>query len=204
MRNILTLLLIIYSFQSYSKDTAFIKVHFLYGSKPLKKYKQTEQKWFGGLLGGHAGVEGDSSSIVNFLPSGRFHVFAHKNKRHSAYAVHSFENFYSMFGGEADSVKWAIVYIPVTLPQQKTFDSLTNAYRRQTPYDYAFFGMRCGAATYDILDQLGILPHYTYGKTWRKIFYPKKLRKRLFKLAAENHWTVKRQAGTSRRKWEGD
>jgi hypothetical protein len=155
-------------------------------------------------LGGHVGIEGDSNKIVNFLPSGEFHWFAKKNNRHSRYAVHAADNFYAIFGGNPDSVKKAVVYIPVTIQQRQKFDSLTTAYLKQTPYDYAFFGMRCGAATHDILGQLNILPNYSYSKTYKKIFYPKKLRKRLFKKATANGWTIIRQNGSTKRKWEKD
>ncbi len=189
---------------SYSQDRAYLKVHFLYGSKPLKKYKATEQKWFGGVLGGHVGIEADSNKIINFLPNGKFHWFAKKANRHSTYAIHDVDNFYAILGGNADSVKKAIVYIPVTALQKQKFDSITINYLRQTPYDYALFGMRCGAAAYDILGQLNILPNYSYGKTYKKIFYPKKLRKRLFKKAKENGWKIFRQEGSVRRKWEKD
>ena len=189
---------------AYSQDTTFIKVHFLYGSKPLKKYKDTEQKWFGGVLGGHAGIEGDEDKVINFLPSGKFHWFAKKGNKHSAYAVHTVSSFYAILGGSPDNVKKAIVHIPVTKQQKQKFDSIAAAYVTQTPYDYAFIGMRCGAATYDILGQLNILPAYNYGKTYRKIFYPKKLRRRLFKKATENGWLIVKQPGSPRRKWEKD
>ena len=182
----------------------YLKVHFLYGSKPLKKYKDTEQKWFGGVLGGHVGIEGDSDKIVNFLPNGKFHWFAKKDNRHSTYAVHSINNFYAILGGNPDSVKKAIVYIPVTRQQKQKFDSITKVYLKQTPYDYALFGMRCGAAAYDILGQVDVLINYRYGKTYKKIFYPKKLRKRLFKKAIENGWTIVRREGSIKRKWEQD
>lgn len=170
----------------------------------MKKYKETEQKWFGGVLGGHVGIEADSDRIVNFLPSGQFHWFAKKNNRHSTYAVHSVDSFYAILGGNPDSVKKAIVYIPVSRQQKQSFDSITNAYLEQTPYDYALFGMRCGAAAYDILGQLDIMTNYSYGKTYKKIFYPKKLRKRLFKKATENNWTINRQDGSTKRIWEQD
>jgi hypothetical protein len=64
--------------------------------------------------------------------------------------------------------------------------------------------MRCGAASYDILGQLDILTKYSCSKTYKKIFYPKKLRKRLFKKATENGWTIVRQEGSIKRKWEQD
>lgn len=204
VKQIITILFCIISFISYSQDTNYVKVHFLYGSKPLKKYKDTEQKWFGGILGGHVGIEGDSDRIVNFLPSGKFHWFAKKDNRHSTYAVHSYDNFYAILGGNPDSVKKAIIYIPVTTEQKQKFDSITNAYLKQTPYDYALFGMRCGAAAYEILGQLDILTKYSYSKTFKKIFYPKKLRKRLFKKANVNRWKIFRQEGSTKRKWEKD
>lgn len=204
MRQLITLIFCIIYSLCYSQDTVYLKVHFLYGSKPLKQYKSTEQKWFGGVLGGHVGIEGDSDRIVSFLPSGKFHWFAKKNNRHSRYAVHSVDNFYAILGGNSGSVKKTIVYIPVTRLQKQKFDSITTAYLKQTPYDYALFGMRCGAAAYDILGQLGILANYSYSKTYKKIFYPRKLRKRLFKRATENGWKMIRQDGSIKRKWEQD
>lgn len=201
------LLLLFFCFSSslvYSGDTAYLKVHFLYGSKPLKKYKATEKKWFGGKLGGHAGIEADSNKILNFLPSGKFHWISKKKDPHSTYALHSDNSFYAILGGHPDSVKKAIVYIPVTLQQKQQFDSIATAYLTQTPYDYALFGMRCGAATYEVLGQLNILPRYKNSKTYKKIFYPKKLRKRLFKKAGNNGWLIVRQDGSRRRKWERD
>jgi hypothetical protein len=188
----------------FSQDTTCLKVHFLYGSRPLKKYKDAEPKWFGGILGGHVGIEGDSDKIVNFVPSGKFHWFGKKNDRHSAFAVHSPDGFYSILGGKPENVKSTIIYIPVTPKQKHTFDSITAAYLQHTPYDYALFGMRCGAAAYDILGQLHILTNYKYQKTSWKIFYPKKLRKRLLRKAKQNNWKVITKSGSATRKWEKD
>lgn len=201
---IITYILCSAFFLTYSQDSLFLKVHFLYGSKPLKKYKGTERKWFGGILGGHVGIEGDSDKILNFLRKGKFHWFAKKDNRHSMYKEHAFCDFYAIFRCDPDNVKKAIVCIPVTTQQKQQFDSIAKAYLQQTPYDYAFIGMRCGAAAYDILGQLGILPKYSICKTYRKIFYPKKLRKRLLKKASQNNWTIVRQDGLIRRKWERD
>lgn len=204
MRYIIGFLLCCLTISSFAQDTAWLKVHFLYGSKPHKQFKATEHKWFGGMLGGHVGIEGDSNLIVNFTPHGEFHWFAKKHNRHSRYVVHSYDGFYAIMGSGGDSVKKAIVYVPVTPQQKLQFDSLTRAYRNATPYDYALFGMRCGAAAYDILGHIGVLPAYGYGKTWKKIFYPKKLRKRLLKKANQQHWLVVREDGTYKRKWETD
>jgi len=201
---ILTLFLFLASHHSFSQDSAYLKVHFLYGSKPLKKYKDTEQKWFGGVLGGHAGIECDNDKVLSFSPSGKFHLFSKKNNRHSAYTEPSVHSFYSIMGGHPDSMKEAIVYIPIAMQQKQKFDSISSAYLQQTPYDYALFGMRCGAATYEVLGQLNILPFYSHSKTYKKIFYPKKLRKRLFKKANEHGWKILRQNGSMKRRWEKD
>lgn len=204
MRKILFLFFSCMPLLLYAGDSSYLKVHFLYGSRPLKKYKDAEKKWFGGKLGGHVGIESDSNKILNFLPSGKFHWFSKKKKPHSTYAIHSVHGFYAILGGQPDSAKKAIVYIPVTPRQKQQFDSITTAYLAQTPYDYALFGMRCGAATYEVLGQLDILPRYKNSKTCKKIFYPKKLRKRLFKKAGNNGWLIQRQPGSGRRKWERD
>jgi hypothetical protein len=182
--------------------THYIKVHFLYGSRPLQKYKHSEHKWFGGVLGGHVGIEGDSGRILNFRGQGKFHVFDGKKNKHSTFEEHSFSGFYSIFRSPADSVKKVVVTIPVTAAQKKIFDSITYAYLKETPYDYALFGMRCGAAAYEILGKLGIMKNYTYRKTYMKIFYPQKLRRRLLDKAERNNWLIERYEGTDRRKWE--
>jgi hypothetical protein len=188
----------------FAQDTCYLKVHFLYGSKPLKKYKSVEKKWFGGMLGGHVGIEGNKDKILNFSHVGRFHVFNEKNNRHSSYKLHTPNQFYKIFGGIPDSMKKTVVYIPITKQQKLVFDSLQNTYLQQTPYDYALFGMRCGAASYDILSKLNILQAYSNSKTYTKIFYPKKLRTRLLKKAIEKGWLVETQQGSARRKWETD
>jgi hypothetical protein len=192
------------TFHSYSQDSACIKVHFLYGSKPLKKYNNSERKWFGGILGGHVGIEGDSNLILNFLPSGKFHWFGKKNIRHSRFAIHDPTAFYSMFGTSPDDVKKTIVSIPVTAEQKNIFDTIAAAYLENTPYDYALVGMRCGSAAYEILGQLGILPGHGRNTTSMLILYPKKLRRRVLKKARENNWEIVRQSGSVQRKWEKD
>jgi hypothetical protein len=186
-----------------SQDAHFLKVHFLYGSKPLKKYK-SEQKWFGGILGGHVGIESDSDRVLNFMPIGKFHLFAKKEDKHGIFLETSVDHFYRYFGGTPKDIKQLVIYIPLTLNQKQQFDSIAQSYLKRTPYDYAFFGMRCGAASYDILGQLNILPNYGYSKTWRTIIYPRKLRKRLLEKAAKNNWRIEKQAGSETRKWETD
>jgi len=200
---IITILFFSSSF-AYSSDSLYIKVHFLYGSKPAQQYKGTERKWFGGVLGGHVGIEGDSGRVLNFRSGGKCHLFSDKTNSRANFEERPVDRFYSIYGGKSDSMKKTIVYIPVTLEQKKAFDSIAAIYLKQTPYDYAVFGMRCSAAAYDILGQLNIFPHYSHTKTYKKIFYPKLLRKRLLKKADENGWVVVRERGSGRRVWERD
>jgi hypothetical protein len=203
MRSFLFLFFLLYFNCLFSQDSSYLKVHFLYGSKPLKAYKN-EPKWFGGILGGHVGIESDSGKILNFLFTRKARIFPKKVGKNGFYALYSPVQFYGYFGGNPDSVKKATVLIPISKQQKMQFDNITNAYLTETPYDYAFFGMRCGAAAYEILGQLSIMPKYNSTKTWWTILYPRKLRKRLLKKAVNNDWVIVRKQGSNRRKWEKD
>lgn len=104
----LLILLTLTSTIAFAQDSLFRKIHFLYGSKPSTLYKDSEEKWFGGVLGGHVGVEVNNNQILNFIPHGSFHIYSKKENKHSAFSIHSFQQFYSIFGGNADSMKKAI------------------------------------------------------------------------------------------------
>ncbi|MEZ4804268.1 MAG: hypothetical protein R2852_01935 [Bacteroidia bacterium] len=187
-----------------AQDSTYLKVHFLYGSKPKFKYRKTESRWFGGKLGGHVGLECDSGELLNFLPDGGVHIFSKEQDRNSIFVTHSEQRFYQILGGNGKSVKKTIFYIPISLNQKHLFDSIKNAYLSESPYDYAFFGMRCGSSTYEILAQIGLLEQYGLKKTRRRIFYPRRLRKRLFQKAKMNHWTIVKTEGSYKRRWEKD
>jgi len=103
-----------------------------------------------------------------------------------------------------DSLKKATIIIPITGKQKHKFDSITTAYLNKVPYCYAVFGMRCASSTYEILAQMGILPQYSHFKTYMKIFYPRRLRKRLLARAEKYNWAVIQKEGTPKRKWEKD
>lgn len=196
--------LFLFNASAFASDTDFIRVHFLYGSTPKKEFKESESKWFGGKLGGHVGIEIGTDSILNFIPDGKFHVFQKKDDLHSLFAVHGFRNFYSILGGESTSNKKVIFTIPITSRQREQLDSLTKEYLSLAPYDYSLFGMRCGAATYDILSRIGILELKSYSTTWKKIFYPKQLRKIMFQKAKEYGWIIETFPGSNTRNWERD
>jgi hypothetical protein len=204
IRHSLLIIIFLIPTSSFGQDQVSIRVHFLYGSKPVSKYKDTEPKWFGGKWGGHVGIEVDSGQILNFVPRGKFHIFSKHGDKHSAFVLSSTHSFYSIFTTDDPSIKKAIIQIPISKRQKQLLDSIARQYVDTTPYDYAFFGMRCGSAAYEILGQIKILPGYSVRKIARRIFYPKRLRKRLFKLAETNNWIVFREDGSSHRKWEKD
>lgn len=187
----------------FAQDSSFIEVQFLYGSKPVKKYKSTEKKWFGGILGGHVGIEDDNQKFYSFEINGKNKIFSGK-PINSVYKIESANEFWKVMKTDEDSIKKTTIIIPVSQQQKQRFDSITAAYCKNVPYCYAVFGMRCAASTYDILAQIGIFPRYSHFKTCMKIFYPRKLRKRLLAKAEKNHWRVIRTEGTPKRKWEKD
>jgi hypothetical protein len=211
MKNLLLILLLLAAQTAFArKDNTFLKVHFLYGSTPKAQHKATESKWFGGLLGGHAGIEwqngekGKPNEVLHFLPSGGFHVFCNDKKPKSAIVTSEITDFWQVFGGRAKDMKKLTITIPITQDQKEQLDEISKKYQARTPYDYAFFGMRCGASTHEILAQLGIVKKYGYRKTYLKVFIPAVLRKNLLRQAEKNNWKIERQAGTERRKWERD
>lgn len=189
---------------SFAQDTPVIKVHFIYGSKPSKQYRAVEKKWFGGIMGGHTGIEKDKNQFLSFEGNDKFHPIDHVNKRHCRYLLRSEQEFWDGMGSPGDSVKKVTVIIPINAEQKILLDRIAAAYVQYPPYDYSIFGMRCASATYEILAQLGIVKPYRYRGTCLRIFYPKILRKKLLKRAVKNGWTVTNQEGSHRRIWEKD
>ena len=183
-------------------DSLTLKVYFLYGSKTKKEFKATERKSFGGILGGHVGLGVGMDSVLNFLPSNGFHLFSHKKVKKSRFYIHNEEGFWSVLGGVCNQVKGLVIEIPINEDQRVELYQLMRAYLNETPYDYAFIGMRCGASTYEILAQLGFLKEYSKTVTACKIFYPRLLRNRLIARAEEYSWKVTKMEGSKRRKWE--
>ncbi|MBL0328862.1 MAG: hypothetical protein IPP64_05455 [Bacteroidetes bacterium] len=195
--------LLLFSFgfsQSQTDSTHRIKVHFLYGSKPLKKYKnKTEMKYFGGIHGGHVTIEIDSIDY-GFSPTGRVHMISHHRNCHSQYNGKHTHNQPPYPKG----YKVVSFTIPISEEQYNQLNKIHSDYLAKPPYDYAFFGMRCAAATQDILSQIGIVKKKKRLNTIYTTFYPKKLRKRMFKLAEEKNYIVDQQTGRPTRKWESD
>lgn len=181
-----------------ANDSGFIKVHFLYGSKPKKKYKKTEKPWFGGIHGGHVSIEAEGY-VYGFDSKGTFH-WVSKGRLNSRFLIERVTQWVD----DTATLKYTTITIPVSRAQLDSLHKIHQSYLQQTPYDYAFIGMRCAAATYDILGQIGIVEWVPNSKNTFKNFYPKLLRKKMLKLAAQRGYKVYRQQGRKTRKWERD
>lgn len=187
----------------FSMGQRVIKVHFLYGSSPKKEYPE-ESNWFGGKMGGHVGVEWEKDKIISLVPSGDFHLVKSHKERASKFVVDNYNSFYSTFGGNPNEMKKLIITIPISAKEANLLDSITKLYQDSVPYDYAFIGMRCAAATYDLISFTSQFKKYSYVKIAGKYFYPKKLRKKLIKIAKRRGYETKTEEGTTRRNWEKD
>lgn len=175
------------------------KSAFLYGSKPSKEYRTEEFKEFGGIHGGHVSIEVDSINF-GFGPYSKFHLIGKRNNRHRKWFAIPLEYWETDTAGD----KFTTFVLPVSAEQHDTLKKLMVAYSRETPYDYAFIGMRCASATWDILSLAGILKkHSRMWMTWR-CFYPKLIRNKFFRKQRIMNSTVSKQPGRQNRKWEKD
>jgi hypothetical protein len=174
-----------------------IAVHFLYGSKPAKGYKGEEKKWFGGIKGGHVTIE-TGDSIIGFQPKGNCHVFGKKEKGNGYFSAKQKANWLK----DTVSLKYATVLIPLDEARYLKLKSTVDNYLQKSPYDYAVFGMRCAAATYDVLEDAGIVKQRSRMGKWVSFFYPQLLRRRLLKIADNNNYTVIKTGGRQSRVWE--
>jgi hypothetical protein len=178
-----------------------VTVHFLYGSKPAKGFKKTEARYFGGIHGGHVFLEFDSV-IFSFmlLKDDRVHIFPHKKNKLSGYVI---EN-YSQFASDTSGFKVTSITFNLTDSEYVNLKKIKQDYLSSTPYDYAFFGMRCAAAAYDVLSHADIVKKRSEFFNVFVNFYPKLMRKRMLKYARKNKLNVIMKKGRVGRKWEKD
>jgi len=176
--------------------TYLIKLNFLYGSKPAKGFKSTESIYFGGLKGGHVSIEA-GGRVLDFMPGNN--PLLPKNSNPSG----GFRLNNSIYW-DTTSSKWAFVYVPVTAEQYNKLQLLFDSLSAGTPYDYAIFGMRCAAASYDVLSMIGLFPEMPANKNIAAHFYPKLLRKKIIKWAEKNNYTIQKHEGRPSRIWESD
>jgi len=182
-----------------AQDTAWIKIHFWYGSKPAKGFKKSESKYFGGIHGGHVTVEfGDT--VIGFNPTKGARLFPKRS--HSNGGHHLEEPL--IFTYDSTDDKQSTIIIPVHKDDVLLMRELAISYLKEAPYDYALFGMRCAASAHEFLSVAGIFKKRAKLFSVFYNFYPKKLRKRVYDLAFENNYKILYQNGRKERKWEGD
>ena len=180
----------------FASDTTYtIKLNFLYGSRPAKGYRQQESKLFGGIKGGHVNIEA-GGRVLDFTP-GNNPLFPHNKKPSGGFSINP-----SVTWDNDD--KWKTIVIPVSEVQYMALQKIFDSVAARTPYDYAIFGMRCAAASYDVLSKIGLFKEYSNDKNVITHFYPKLLRKKILKWADKNNYTVISNEGRRSRKWESD
>ena len=192
------LLFVAFAVEAQTDSVHIIRVRFLYGSKPKRSAKDIEPKYFGGIHGGHVTIEVDSLDY-GFEPANGFHILAHGKHFKSDFVAR--KTPVERYGPGS---KMATVLIPLTDKQYKQLNEIHSCYCANTPYDYAFFGMRCAASAEHILELIGLSRPRGITATITSTFYPKMLRKRLLKLAAKKHYEIIRQEGRNTRIWEKD
>ena len=194
MKALLAIALFLLSHACLAQDT--IRLHFLYGSRPARHFKASESKLFGGIKGGHVNIEANGR-VLDFMP-GKCPLFP-DNKNPSG----GFRLNHSRYWDTA-ATKWMTILIPVTPQQMDQLQNLFTSYAQQTPYDYAVFGMRCAAACYDVLSEIGLVKKLSPRQDIARNFYPKLMRKRMLKLAKRRGYIITRHEGRLSRKWEKD
>lgn len=180
----------------FASDTTYtIKINFLYGSRPVKGYRHQESKLFGGIKGGHVNIEA-GGRVLDFTP-GNNPLFPHNKKPSGGFSINPSIKW-------TGTDKWKTVVVPVSEDQYLALQKIFDSVAAKTPYDYAIFGMRCAAASYDVLSKIGLFKEYSNTKNVATHFYPKLLRKKVLKWADKNKYTVISNEGRNSRKWESD
>ncbi len=183
--------------QSDSVQAKFITVHFLYGSKPAPGYKSSERKMFGGIHGGHVSIQVDSE-IFSFRPKDGWHIISHHKHIVGGYVREDVDKWIKdTIGRQYTSIRF-----PVSDSQYLQLKNIEKNYSISCPYDYAFLGMRCASAASDVLSEIGILKSRSNFGHIRKNFYPKRLRRKLLRIAKRNQLQIIRHSGRNSRKWE--
>ncbi len=193
----LAILLILLPFLPFSQtDTLVVEV--IYGSKPIDK---NERHWFGGKLGGHIGLMIGNDSVMHFVPGGRVAATT-INSDTGRYLISSERSFYRTF--YCDTTKTCRIIIPITTSQKQKLLKDAAPFLKEGPYPYAFFGMRCAAACYHLLSLAEVTKELSRSRMTWKFFYPRKLRKFLFKEANTKGWIIQETPGSTKRKWDHD
>jgi hypothetical protein len=184
---------------SFAQEPHLLKVFFRYGSIPEIGYKYIEYEEVGGLQGGHVSIGIDSLEI-GFTNDKTIHFFPQKDHMEGVF----YWEYLKDFEDHVSDKKYITFVIPITQDQYIKLRKILLAYIDNSPYDYAFFGMRCASATYDVLSQIGLFEVLTPAKNMISNFYPKLFRRKMFQLARKNEYTVIRVKGRKTRIWDED
>jgi hypothetical protein len=172
-------------------------VHFLYGSRPKRGSGNTE-KVPGGLLGGHIWLQAHDY-VFGFESADKSKIHVFPRKKFSAVFT---RDHVSAWLKNTSGKKITSVAIPLEAEALNKIKEILESYHRKLPYDYAVFGMRCAASTFQILSFAGLFPFASDLISILKNPYPRILRRKLLKFAAENNYKVIRKKGKDDRIWE--
>lgn len=195
----LTLILVFMNSLATGQADHILKVLFRYGSRPAHGYEKVEHTDVGGIHGGHVCL-GIDSVVIGFDSPPGIHIFPTKKNSKGVYIHEEEQDFMK----DTLTKKYAIIEIPITHEQYQHLNAILTSYLNTSPYDYAFFGMRCASATYDVLSQIGIMEQKSYLGNVFSNFYPRLLRSKVLRLAKENNYKVIRLKGRKSREWEKD
>lgn len=184
---------------SVAQETHLLKVFFRYGSIPEIGYEYIEYEETGGLEGGHVSLGIDSLEI-GFTNEHVIHVFPRNDDKKGLF----YWEYLKDFEEQVADKKYITFVVPLSEEQYVKLKSILMAYIDESPYDYAFFGMRCAAAAYDVLSQIGIFEHKSMTANVISNFYPRLFRRKMLLLARKKGYTVMRIKGRKTRIWEGD
>jgi hypothetical protein len=183
----------------YGQERHKITVCFLHGSKPYREQRRTEMKQDGGYYGGHVSIIYDSIEF-GFTSGKKIKLFPRAGESCGYFYCEELKDFMQDTAG----VQNTVIEITITNAQHAKLKSIIDAYLSRTPYCYAFFGMRCASATYDVLSQIGIFKIKSRSSNIISNFYPKLLRKRMKRLAKKEHYRMVKHKGKKTRIWEED
>jgi hypothetical protein len=200
MRQIkLTIILTFIIISSIAQSNHKIIVSFLHGSKPYREQRRIEYKETGGYYGGHVSIIIDSIEF-GFTSGKRVNIFPSRKHPNGIFYCEELKDFKK----DTIGLKYTTIEIPINDEQYTNLKLIIEKYLGRPPYDYAFFGMRCASATYDVLSQIGIVKTKSHFSNVVSNFYPKLLRYKMRVLAKKNHYRLIIHKGKKTRIWEDD
>ena len=184
---------------SFCQDKHNIVVFFRHGSKPYREHKRKEIKETGGMYGGHVSIGFDSIEF-GFDSGEKIKLFGNKKYQLGFFYCEEMRHFLK----DTATLKYTTIEIPISSKQYFILKNIYETYLGRPPYDYAFFGMRCTSATYDILSQMEIVKPLPKLINIFSNFYPRLLRRKMIKLSKINHYRVTTHNGRKTRIWDND